>query len=128
MRKEAELFLKQALKDLELAEKNYEVEGYYVCAFLCHQALEKALKALYILIYKKFPEKTHSLVTLGKKINIPKELLSILRELTPDFIISRYPDVIGELPYEIYDEETTKCKLLKTKKIMDWILKEIEKL
>jgi len=125
LRKEAELWIKQTLKDLELAEKIFEIEGYYIVAFLCHQALEKALKGLYILKHKRLSGKTHS---LGKELNIPKEFLSILRELTPDFVISRYPDVIGEIPYEIYDKDITKCKLEKTKKIMNWILREIENL
>jgi len=57
LRKEAELWIKQALKDLELAEKNFEIEGYYIVAFLCHQSLEKALKGLYILKHKRLPGK-----------------------------------------------------------------------
>ena len=87
MRKKTELWIKQALKNLELAERNFEIEGYYIVAFLCHQSLEKALKGLYILKHKKLPGKTHS---LGKELNIPKKFLSILRELTPDFVIRCY--------------------------------------
>ena len=49
MRKEVEEWWKQALKDLDSAEKNLNIEEFYLTAFLCQQSVEKALKALYIL-------------------------------------------------------------------------------
>ncbi len=128
MRKEAELWIKQALKDLEMAEKNFEIGGYYITAFLCHQSVEKGLKALYIVKFKRMPEKMHSLIALGREVEIPEEYFHILREMTPDFIISRYPDVIGEVPYEVYDKETAKERLENAKKVVDWILGEMKKL
>ncbi len=48
MRNEASNWWKQALKDLETASKNLEIEEYYVTAFFSQQATEKALKALYL--------------------------------------------------------------------------------
>jgi len=45
MRKEAERWWQQALRDLQSAEKNLEAEEYYLVAFLCQQAAEKSLKA-----------------------------------------------------------------------------------
>ncbi|MEO2116781.1 MAG: nucleotidyltransferase domain-containing protein, partial [Methanocaldococcus sp.] len=40
--------------------------------------------------------------------------------MTPDFIISRYPDIIGEVPYEVYDEETAKERLENAKDRLDF--------
>ena len=40
------VWLAQAEKDLEMAEKLYESEQYYLVAFLCQQSVEKALKNL----------------------------------------------------------------------------------
>ena len=50
MRKEAENWWKQALKDFEVAGKNLEIDQYYIVAFLCQQAVEKGLKALYFIL------------------------------------------------------------------------------
>ena len=35
MREEVRLLLEQSEKDLEVAEKNFEIKEYYVSAFLC---------------------------------------------------------------------------------------------
>ena len=51
----AKKWIKQALHDLEMAEKNISIEGFDVAAFLSHQAIEKLLKALLILKGEKIP-------------------------------------------------------------------------
>lgn len=48
---------------------------YYVSAFLCQQATEKALKALYIEKLKKSPSAVHSLIFLASKTEVPKNFL-----------------------------------------------------
>ena len=45
MREEVNRWWKQSLKDLESAKKNFSIDEYYVSAFLCQQAVEKALKS-----------------------------------------------------------------------------------
>lgn len=78
MRKEIENWWKQAEADLNSAKNSFNSKDYYVCAFLCQQAVEKALKAL---LFKKGFEliKTHDLVLLAKKINAPIILFSYVR-------------------------------------------------
>jgi len=66
MREEAINWWEQALKDLEIAKKNLDIESFYVSAFLSQQATEKALKALYIHRLRDTPGKTHSLLHLGR--------------------------------------------------------------
>jgi HEPN domain-containing protein len=73
MRREAELWWRQAVEDLKSAEGNLRIERYYVVAFLCQQAVEKALKALEKR--RESPGSTHSLVFLGKKLKLPAKLL-----------------------------------------------------
>lgn len=41
--------LKQALHDLKMAERNIEIDGYDIAAFLAHQAVEKLFKAIFPL-------------------------------------------------------------------------------
>ena len=126
MREEVRMWWKQALKDLESAEKNLKIEEYYLTAFLCQQSVEKALKALYIHKLKTFPGVTHSLIYLGKKVGVPREFESILKKLTPDFVVARYPDVTQTAPYELYDKEIAEEKLKMAKKVIEWVEKELK--
>lgn len=48
MRKEVQNWLDQAADDFDGAEFNFRGKKYYIAAFLCQQAVEKALKALLI--------------------------------------------------------------------------------
>ena len=105
MRIEVELWWRQALKDLEAAEKNFELGEYFVTAFLCQQSVEKALKGLYIHKLKESPSTTHSLIYLGRKVEIPEDYESLFRRIQPDFVMIRYPDAAQALPHELYDEE-----------------------
>ena len=127
MREEVWMWWRQALKDLEVAEKNKEIKEYYIAAFLCQQSVEKALKALFIHKLKSSPGTTHSLIYLGRKVGIPKEFESFLRKLTPDFVITRYPNAAQTAPYELYDEEIAKERIEIAKKVMEWVKKELEK-
>ncbi|KYK28553.1 MAG: hypothetical protein AYK19_20860 [Theionarchaea archaeon DG-70-1] len=73
-------------------------------AFLCQQAVEKSLTALILHTKREFYP-SHSLIYLGKSVGIPHTFHSFLRELTPQYTISRYPNAAGEVPFELYDEE-----------------------
>jgi HEPN domain-containing protein len=126
MRREIEIWIKQSEKDFENAKKNYELKEYYLTAFLVQQSLEKALKGMYIKVLEEYPDKTHSLIFLVKELNLPKELLSKLRKINPDFIYTRYPDLDGVPPYEAYDEEIAQERLKDGEEILKWILKKIK--
>jgi len=121
VRKEAGRWWQQALKDLESAEKNLQVEEYYLVAFLCQQAVEKGLKSLYIDRLGESPGATHSLLFLGKKVEIPTEFLTFLRKMTPDFVLARYPDAADGVPYELYDRDIAGERLNFAKKVLEWI-------
>ena len=118
----AKKWYKQALHDLELAEKNIEIKGYDVSAFLSHQAVEKLLKAGLILEGKDVP-KTHYVDELAKKLGLPDELIKEIYELTPDYTFSRYPDVSETVPYEQYSEEIAREKVKIAKKVLDYFIK-----
>ncbi|MEN4006818.1 MAG: HEPN domain-containing protein [Methanobacteriaceae archaeon] len=126
MREEVSNWWKQALKDLESASKNIEINEYYATAFLSQQATEKALKALYIHTIKESPGPTHSLLFLGRSVKILSEFLSGLRKLSPDFVITRCPDAAHGVPYELYDDEIAKERLEIAKNVIKWIQKELK--
>ena len=126
MKKEAKNWWKQAKKDLEVAEKNFEIEEYYVTVFFCQQAVEKALKALFIIKKSKFPEQTRSLIYLGKQLQIDRRFFNLLRDLTPEFVTTRYPDIAGEVPFELYDKENSLYFLKRTKEFFKWLENQIQ--
>lgn len=125
MRKEAELWWRQAREDLESAEVNLRTGRYYLVAFLSHQAVEKALKALYLEKLRESPGATHSLVLLGRKVGVPEVLFHHLRKLAPDFVISRYPDAAHGLPSELYDRETAEERLRLAREVLEWVEKSL---
>ncbi len=96
-------------------------------AFLCQQAVEKALKALYLEKRRESPGSTHSLIFLGKKLKLPARLLGNLRKLGPDFVIARYPDAAQGLPSELYDRKTAEERLRLSKEVLRWVEKALKK-
>ncbi|MBS3061601.1 MAG: HEPN domain-containing protein [Candidatus Diapherotrites archaeon] len=126
MRREIEIWMEQAQIDLQAAESNYKTKYYYVCAFLCQQAVEKAMKAVFMFQKNQSPPNLHNLRELGELIGVPENLLSKARKLSRDFIISRYPDAAGDLPAKTYDEKITKEILMDAKELITWLEKKLE--
>lgn len=95
MRREARNWLRQAEADMKTAKDCLGAGNYYAAAFFGQQAVEKALKSYFIAERRDVPPKTHNLLDLSRELNVPKELLTIARELTPEFVITRYPNAAG---------------------------------
>jgi len=107
---------KQAVHDIDLAEKNIQIKGYDVSAFLSQQAVEKLLKAIILLNGKSNP-KTHYIDELAKILKLPEDIVLDVMDLTGDYMFSRYPDIGDKVPYEEYDEEIALEKVEKAKNI-----------
>ncbi len=123
MRQEANNWLRQGMADFKTANDCLEDGNYYASAFFCQQTIEKCLKGLYIVRKRDTPPKTHNLLELSLKLNIPEEFLSVVRELTPEFIITRYPDAIGGIPADLYDKEKSRRILEITREFFEWMMK-----
>ena len=93
-------WLKQAQHDLEIPEKNIDIKGYDVAAFLGHQSIEKLLKAILAFQGKKIP-KIHYLDELIKNFDVSEEVTNDINEIVNDYTVSRYPDVSDKVPYEV---------------------------
>ncbi|MBI2112318.1 HEPN domain-containing protein [Candidatus Woesearchaeota archaeon] len=125
MRLEVLNWFKQAEKDLEKAVillKNRSFDG---TAFYSQQTAEKALKAV-ILFKKEDKAEGHSLIYLGKEARIPEFLFPPLKKLSPQYVISRYPDVSDDLPSDLYDEELAKEFLETARKVLEWTKKQLK--
>ncbi len=125
MRREIDVWVQQAEIDLESAEKNFNQQTYYVCAFLCQQAIEKIMKAVIMEKTKNSPPNTHNLREMGELIGLPQNLLTKARKLSRDFVINRYPDAAGDVPAKIYDEQITKEILSDAKELFEWLQKQL---
>jgi len=125
MRDEILLWWGQSKKDYEAAKKNFNIGEHYLVAFLCQQAVEKALKAVYIKKMKTNPGPIHSLIMLANAVGLPQSHFTILRKLSVDFVATRYPDASGGLPFENYDANISKDRLEESWKVLEWIKKEL---
>ena len=125
MRREIENWWKQAEIDLKTAENSFKNKDYYASVFWCQQSVEKGLKAV---ILSKSKEKImgHSLIYLGKTAGIPKDYISKLKKLSPQYFLSRYPDASEDIPYELYDEDISNLFLEIAKEVLSWIKNQIK--
>ncbi len=126
MRREVSLWIDQASKDLEVAQKNMILQEYHVVAFYCQQAVEKALKALFIHIKKESSGATHSLIYLASSVSVPERFFDFLRGLAPEFIASRYPDASDEVPYKLYSENMVRVYLDRSDELLKWISSQMK--
>lgn len=114
----------QAERDLESAKHAFESNDHYVVAFMCHQAVEKSLKALYIKKFKKL-RKIHDVAFLAKELGLPEKLIEDCIRLNPVYIDSRYPDVSGALAYYKYKQKNSETFLDIAGKVVKWIKEKI---
>jgi len=121
MKEIARKWYRQAVHELEMAEKNIEIGGYDISAFLSHQSVEKLLKAGFILEGKDVP-KTHFIDELARELRLPNELQEEIIQLTVDYTLSRYPDVSAEVPYEQYTKDIAMEKLEIAKKVLNYFI------
>lgn len=128
MRKEAENWLRQGKADLKTAEDCFRNSDYYAAAFFCQQAVEKSLKGYYIAKKMELPPKTHNLLELSLELAVPDDILKVARELTPEFIISRYPNAAGGVPADLYDEDKAGRLLGMTRRFFSWLEEELKRL
>ncbi len=124
MRKEVSRLWEQALEDLDTAKKLLEVEKYYASVFFSEQAAEKALKALF-MEKKKRAEFTHDLTELAEKLNAPEDVYEAAAELSPDYIITRYPDAANAVPAKLYTRKSGELHLKCGEGVIEWVRREL---
>ncbi|RPI71614.1 MAG: HEPN domain-containing protein [Geobacteraceae bacterium] len=90
--------------------------------FMCHLAVEKALKGLYFERRNEFPPKSHSLVFLLNEIGVnpPENLGRFMVRLSEASIPTRYPENLSNVQKE-FTETIVKDILARSKGIILWI-------
>lgn len=127
MRAEIERWVLQGKEEFDTAKISFDAKKWFAAAFWCHQAAEKILKALYIYKKKDSPGKTHSLIHLGRELNVPNEYWILLRDLTKEYYMSRYPDASEDVPYMAYTEEDAKNYIKICERLIKWAELQLKK-
>ena len=117
-----------AKEDVEVAELTYN-NGYWLyAAFLCHQAIEKTLKAYYCATHDDDPRYTHSHGRLiddcGLSGQLSDEHQRFIDLMVPMYIKARYPEQKAETA-QMLNKDTCLYILDKTKEITQWIEQQL---
>ena len=126
MRIEVERWWKQAEADLKSAKNCINSGDYYLAVFSFQQSAEKALKVLCLIKLKEIP-KGHSIIYLAQLVKAPQELLSGIRDLNPEYLVTRYPDMAEGVPAELYDKEIAIKHQKTAERVLQWVQKQIQK-
>jgi HEPN domain-containing protein len=129
MAQNADEWLRQADYDMASAEYMFAGGRNFYAVFLCHLAIEKALKGI---IQKKIATespKVHSLSYLKEIAGIimPGEAQKFLSEISNYGIITRYPETLTKME-ESFTADRTQRTLEKGKELLRWLQSEFKKL
>lgn len=115
-------WLRQADYDIDAAEYMFRGGRYLYAVFMCHLAVEKALKGLYFERRKEFPPKPHSLVFLLGEIGVklPADHGKFIVKLSEASIPTRYPENLAKVQKE-FTESIVKDILARSKEVISWI-------
>ena len=116
--------------DIETAHAMLETKRYLYVGFMCHQTIEKALKAV-IASSNVMPPRIHGLKVLAEQSNIYKDMdddqKNFLDILSPLNVATRYSDDKAKLTSVL---TPVKCKdiLDETEELLCWIKQQLSKL
>jgi HEPN domain-containing protein len=98
--------------------------GQYIHAvFMCHLAVEKALKGLLTSKTEDMPPRTHNLVFLAGKIEgvvLPEDLLEFLTTMNNVSVPTRYPDELKQMR-KVYTKTKTAVLLERSRELVKWL-------
>jgi HEPN domain-containing protein len=99
MEKRTQEWLRQADYDMDTAEYIQKGGRNLHAVFMCHLAVEKALKGWYYEKRREFPPKSHSLVFLLNEIGIkpPEAHGRFIVRLSEASIPTRYPEDLAKV-------------------------------
>lgn len=110
--------------DMETAETLYSGGRWLYVAFMCHQVIEKTLKAYWCGTQTTEPPYTHNLTRLSEGTGLDAEMnddqIDIIETLIPMNIQARYPEYKEQLAQMLSQENCRKI-IDDTKELQQWI-------
>ncbi len=128
MKKDIENWLLSSEYDLETAEHMFSSRRYIYTVFMCHLALEKALKGKVLEVTQKTPPRTHDLLYLVElaKLTPTKEIEEFIVEISNLSVVTRYPSDFQRI-YKDFSRQRANYILQRSKEVFKWIKKSIGK-
>lgn len=122
MDRKTEEWLKQSDYDMDTAHYMYSGGRYTYAVFMCHLAIEKAIKGLYQERIGKFPAKSHNLIYLLNEIKLkpPEAHGKFIVKLNEASIMTRYPEDLSKLQ-QIYTKAVVRDILTQAEELVKWI-------
>jgi HEPN domain-containing protein len=115
--------------DLATAEAMLTTGRYLYVGFMCHQVIEKILKAHYQLLKEELPPKTHNILFLLKETalfdSLSDQQKAFMEMLLPMNIETRYPEYKDRLFKSLDREKCTKI-LQETREMHAWIKEKLK--
>lgn len=116
-----------AADDLDLAEFLCQSGRWLYSAFMCHQVIEKVLKAYWTATREDVPPYIHEHKRLaelcGLYARMSDEQRDFLQEIRPMNIEARYPDYKRSIAKTL-GEDNTRQIIEQTNQMQQWILQE----
>lgn len=116
MEKRTQEWLQQSDYDMDTAECMCQGGRYLYVVFLCHLAVEKALKGLYFERRREIPPKSHNVLYLLNTLGIvpPEKPGKFFAKLSEASIPTRYPEDLAKVQ-QLYTAGVVKDILAATK-------------
>jgi HEPN domain-containing protein len=122
MEKRTEEWLRQSDYDMDTADYMFQGGRYVYAVFMCHLAVEKALKGLYFEKLREIPPRSHSLMYLLSAVGIvpPEKPGKFIARLSEASIPTRYPEELTRVQ-QVFTEDVVKDILAGGKEAVAWI-------
>ena len=128
MNDKAAYWIELAEYDLDTATAMLETKRFLYVGFMCHQCIEKAIKAVISVSSDEMPPKVHNLLRLAEQCDLLNKMndtqKNVLFTLNPLNIESRYPSFKDNLLAQLNKERCTQI-ILDTKELFKWIKQQL---
>ena len=113
---------------MDTAEAMFDSGRYLPAVFMCHLAIEKALKGLFCEKRGEVPPKSHSLVFLLTRLDIrpPETLGRFIVMLSEASIPTRYPEELAKVQKD-YTTAVVREILDRGKEVAIWIKEQLSR-
>ena len=120
-------WLEQVDEDISAAEVLYNNGRWLYIGFMCHQAIEKTIKAYWYATRDDEPMYLHNHFRLmdgcGLKSELNEEQRRLLEIMSPMYIAARYPENKNQVA-RMLNEKGSAYLIEETKKLKQWILQK----
>jgi len=110
--------------DIETAKAMLVSKRFLYVGFMCHQAIEKTIKAYYCSIKDDIPPFTHNLKNLAERCELlpvfSEEQLDFIEEILPMNIEARYPKH-KEMLFKLLTPQKCREIINQTESLCQWI-------